>query len=261
MKRSSHDHSRGPAVLRFFICLLIVIILVLVAVFLLSRGKNLEGRPYVATGTGEPPTPPPATAEATLEPTDAVTVTAEPTVEPTPSPSPTPTVMPTPTPTVIPDSMISGIYKDAKLPDASTDGEIGISSCYVSALNDYHVMELTGWGYANLDYFDGETCGTYLVVTQMTTGNFAAYFANNGDGISGVDHVDAVCKNPSVCDWRAYIDVSKYDPGNYSLGLVLVYKNGTKDEYRYYKFGDLQSFTVNDGEIITPVTVTDLSQN
>lgn len=259
MKRSSHDHSRGPAVLRFFICLLIVIILVLVAVFLLSRGKNLEGRPYVATGTGEPPTPPPATAEATLEPT--YVVTAEPTAEPTPSPSPTPTLVPTPTPTVIPDSMISGIYKDAKLPEVSTDGEIGISGCYVSALNDYHVMELTGWGYANLDYFDGETCGTYLVVTQMTTGNFAAYFASNGDGISGVDHANAVCKNPSVCDWRAYIDVSKYSPGNYSLGLVLVYKNGTKDEYRYYEFGDLQSFTVNDGEIITPVTVTDLSQN
>jgi hypothetical protein len=246
-------------VLRFFICLLIVIILVLVAVFLLSRGKNQEGRPYVATGTGEPPTPPPATAEATLEPTFAVT--AVPTADPTPTPLPTPTVAPTPTPTAIPDSMISGVYKDAKLPDASTDGEIGISSCYVSALNDYHVMELTGWGYANLDYFDGETCGTYLVVTQMTTGHFAAYFAGNGDGISGVDHTDAVCKNPSVCDWRAYIDVSKYDPGNYSLGLVLVYKNGTKDEYRYYEFGDLQSFTVNDGEIITPVTVTDLSQN
>lgn len=259
MKQSSRNHSRGPAVLRFFICLLIVIILVLVAVFLLSRGKNEDGRPYIVTGTGEPVTPPPATAEPTAEPT-TVLFTAEPTEEPTPTPSPTPTPVPTPTPTVIPESMISGIRSDAKLPAVSTDGEIGVSSCYVSALNDYKVMELTGWGYANLDYFDGETCGTYLVVTQISTGKFAAYFATNDEGISGVDHAGAICQNPSACDWRAYIDVSKYDPGTYSLGLVLVYKNGTKDEYRYYQFGDLQSFTVNDGEIITPVTVTTQDQ-
>lgn len=260
MKQSSHNHSRGPAVLRFFICLLIVIIIVLVAVFLLSRNKGAEGRPYVATGTGEPVTPPPVTAEPTAEPTTAF-VTAEPTQAPTPTPTPTPTPVPTPTPTVIPDSMISGVREDAKLPDVSTDGDIGISGCYVSALNDYHVMEITGWGYANLDYFDGDTCGTYLIVSEMATGKFVAYFATTDEGISGVDHAGAVCQNPSACDWRAYIDVSRYNPGSYTLGLVLVYKNGEKDEYRYYKFGDLQSFTVNDGEIITPVTVTTLGQD
>lgn len=259
MKQSSYNHSRGPAVLRFFICLLIVIIIVLVAVFLLSRGKNAAGRPYVITGTGEPATLPPVTAEPTSEPTAPV-VTAEPTTQPTPTPSPTPTPVPTPVPTVIPDSAISGVRNVKKVPDVSTDGEIGISNCYVSALNDYHVMELTGWGYANLDYFDGETCGTYLIVTQKATGKFVAYYATNDEGISGVDHTGALCQNPSVCDWRAFIDVSRYEPGNYALGLVLVYKNGTKDEYKYYQFDDLQSFTVNDGEIITPVTVTNLDQ-
>lgn len=260
MKQANHNQNRGPAVLRFFIWLLIVIIIVLVAVFLLSRSRNSDGRPYVATGTGEPVTPPPATAEPTAEPTTAL-FTAEPTAEPTLTPTPTPTPVPTPTPTLIPESMFSGVRSDAKLPDVSTDGEIGISGCYVSALNDYKVMELTGWGYANLDYFDGETCGTYLVVKQMSSDKFVAYFATNDDGISGVDHAGAICQNPSACDWRAYIDVSRYDPGNYALGLVLVYKNGTKDEYRYYQFGDLQSFTVNDGEIITPVTLTTLMQD
>ncbi len=258
VKGSNHNHSRGPAVLRFFICLLIVIILVLVAVFFLSRNQSDGGRPYVPTGTGEPITLAPATAEPTLAATFAA-MTAEPTPDPTPTPEPTPTPVPTPEPTMIPESMISGIRTDAKLPDVSTDGDIGISNCYVSALNDYHVMELTGWGYANVEYFDGETCGTYLIVTQMATGKFVAYYATNDEGISGVEHSGALGQNTSACDWRAYIDVTRYDPGTYSLGLVLVYKNGSKDEYRYYQFGDLQSFTVNDGEIITPVTVTDLA--
>lgn len=257
MRRESHTRSRGPAVLRFFISLLIVIIIVLIAVFLLSRGKNLGGRPYVITGTGEPVTPPPATAAPTQEPTPAP-ATEAPTLAPTPTPSPTP--VPTPTPTVIPETAFSRIRADAKLPDVSTDGEIGISTSYVSALNEYRVMELTGWGYANLEHFDGETCGTYLVVTQKDTGKFAAYFVENEEGISGVDHGDAVCANPSASDWRAYIDVSGYKPGIYTLGLALVYKNGEKDEYRYYRFGELQSFTVNDGEIITPVTVTNLNR-
>lgn len=252
MKRDSQH--RGPAVLRFFICLLIVIILVLVGVFFLNRDNRSEGdRPYVVTGTGEPITPPPATPEPTVEPTPTP---AEPTAQPTPEITPEPTAEPTPTPTVIPQSALSVILTKFSLPAPAGDGDAGISSSYVSALNEYSVMELTGWGYANLDYFDGENCGTYVIVTQLSTNKSLAFLAVNADGISGKDHTGAVCKNASKCDWRAYIDVADYEPGTYGLGLVLVYKNGTKDEYRYYKFGDLQSFTVNDGEIITPVTVT-----
>lgn len=258
MSRNTNRRSKGPAVLRFFICLLIIIILSAVAVMLLGVGKNTGDRPYVATGTVEPgayvapPTPAP-----TAEPSEAVM-----TEEPTPEPEPTPTAEPaleataTPTPTSIPQSALSVRRADFKLPKLSDDGDVGVSSCYVSAEDNYAIMELTGWGYADLEYFDGEQCGAYLIVTQESTSRALAYLATCEDGISGVEHLNARCQNPSACDWRAYIDVSGYESGVYSLSIVLCYKNGAENEYRHYDFGALQSFTVKDGEIITPVTVT-----
>lgn len=257
IRRNRKRGSVGSAVLRFFIGLLIVILIVIVGVFILNLDKNEGRRPYVVTGSGAPAPivtlPPEADVlpEATPEP---VMTTPEPTATPTPAPTPEPT----PTATAIPKTEMSLMLKEDqfRLPAPSEDGAIGVTGCYVSPANGYSVMELTGYGYANLDYFDGEQCGTYVVVTSLDTGRAAAYLAVNKSGISGVRHVSATCKNPSLCDWRCYIDVSGYEPGMYSLGLALSYKNGEDNEYRYYKFGSLQSFTVNDGEVIIPVTLT-----
>ena len=257
MKRNNRRRSNGTAVLSFFIGLLIVILLAGTGLLILKNGKGGANRPYVPTGTGEPIPPEPMGQEspeptfAPYEPANspqqtvfAPVVTAEPTPEPTPDP------------TAVPRSSLPTELKKFSLPEVSQDGEIGISNCYVSVADGYSIMELTGWGYANLTYFDGRQSGTYLIVKDSSGKAIHAYLATNDEGISGVSHTGFSCKNPAACDWRVYIDVSEYDSGVYTLGLALAYKNGDKDEYRYYEFGELQSFTVNDGEIIMPVIVT-----
>lgn len=255
MRRNRKRRDTGTAVLRFFIWLLILLMLVGVGVFMLGSGKTSGPRPYVPTGTGIPMTPAPTinTPEPTVQPTSqAPVITAEPSAIATAAPTPTP--LPTAMPTPIPQSALPTELKKFTLPAETEDGQVGISNCYVSAVDNYSIMELTGWGYAELDYFNGEQCGTYIVVLQGTK-PIHAYLASSMPGISGRSHTGAIGKNPSECDWRVYIDVSDYEPGLYSLGAALCFKNGTNDEYRYYRFGDLQSFTVNDGEIIIPVTV------
>ena len=255
MRRNRKRRDAGTAVLRFFIWLLIILMLAGFGLFMLNTGKNTGPRPYVVTGTGAPVTPAPVvitpvpTVQATVQATEAVSAPVV-----TPTPEPTPTLLPTAAPTPIPESALPTELKKFTLPEETTDGRVGVSGCYVSAVDNYSIMELTGWGYAELDYFDGEECGTYIIVLQGTK-PIHAYLASSMPGISGRNHTGAIGKNPSECDWRVYIDVSDYDPGLYSLGAALCFKNGSNDEYRYYRFGDLQSFTVNDGEIIIPVTV------
>lgn len=260
MKRNLKRRDPGTAVLKFFIYLLILMLLSGLGLFLLRTGRNSGERPYIATGTGAPATPTPAptpTPEPSPEP--SAQASAAPTETPVPAatstPLPTPTPEPTAEPTPIPEAVLPTELKEFRLPDESDDGNIGISSCYVSAVDSYSIMELTGWGYAELEYFDGEECGTYVIVNQGAE-PIHAYLASSVPGISGRNHTGTLCENASACDWRVYIDVSDYEPGIYSLGLSLVYKNNGDNEYRYYRFGDLQSFTVNDGEIIIPVTVT-----
>lgn len=262
MRRNRKRRNPGTAVLRFFIWLLIVALLAALGVFMLGAGKNSGARPYLPTGTGAPVTAAP-TAYITVEPTIAAVTpvpaaTAAATPEPvaTATPVPTPTPEPTPVPTQIPKSSLPTELSRFRLPAETEDGVVGISSCYVSAVDNHSIMELTGWGYAQLDYFNGEQCGTYIVVNQGAE-PIHCYLATSIRGISGVSHTGAVGKNVDACDWRIYIDVSDYEPGLYSLGIALVYKNGSNDEYRYYRFGDLQSFTVNDGEIIIPVIVSE----
>lgn len=260
MSRKRSRRSRGPAVLRFFVYLLIIIILSTVAVLFLGVDNHTGERPYIATATVEPGMYVLPTSEPTPEPTidpESVIVTEEPTDEPTPEPTaePTPEVTPTPVPTHIPAEVLSRRLAEFKLPDPADDGEAGISSCYVSQADNYGIMELTGWGYANNEKFDGANCGTYVIVTQDATGKAMAYLTENIEGISGKNHEGAQCKNPSACDWRAYIDVTRYEPGVYSVSVVLCYKNEGKNAYRHYEMGPLQSFTVKDGEVIMPVTV------
>ena len=262
MAKKGRRRSRGPAILRFFVYLLIIIIICASAVLFLSMDRDMGERTYVATSTVEPgkyvlPTPVP-TAEPTPDP--AVIATPEPTEEPTPEPTAEPTPEPTPEPTHIPAEVLSRKVSDFRLPEPSEDGNVGISKCYVSAIDNYGIMELTGWGYAENEKFDGANCGTYVIVTQEGTGKALAYLTENIEGISGREH-DAVCKNAAACDWRAYIDVSKYEPGVYSVSVVLCYKNEGKNAYRHYEMGPLQSFTVKDGEVIMPVTVSGVSVN
>ncbi len=263
MSRKKKRRNPGTAVLRFFIWLLIVVLLAALGVFLLGSGKNTGKRPYIPTGTGVPVTVEPAV----ITPEPVVTVvaatpaapvaTSVPEVTATPEPVATVSAVPTTVPTSIPKSALPTELTKFKLPAETEDGVVGISSCYVSAVDNYAIMELTGWGYAQLDYFDGEECGTYIVVNQGSE-PIHCYLANSITGISGRNHTGEAGKNVEASDWRIYIDVSDYEPGLYTLGIALVYKNGTNDEYRYYRFGDLQSFTVNDGEIIIPVTVSDI---
>lgn len=265
MAKRRKRRNPGTAVLRFFIFLLMVILIAALGLFLLNTGKNSKSRPYVVTGVGTPPptvtpipigTPAPTAEQISGQPS-APAMTAPPTAAPTyaPTPVPTPTPEPTPEPTPIPESALPTELKEFKLPAEAADGNVGISGCYVSAVDSYSIMELTGWGYTEVEYFDGEECGTYIIVNQGTE-PIHAYLASSIPGISGRAHSGTLCDNASACDWRVYIDVSDYEPGLYSLGIALVYKNGSNNEYRYYRFGDLQSFTVNDGEIIIPVTLT-----
>lgn len=258
MKRNRKRRDPGTAVLKFFIYLLMLILLSALGLFLLRTGRNSGERPYIATGTGAPATPTPSpTPEPSPEPSPAESSVPVETPESTatPTPEPTPTLEPTAAPTPIPEAVLPTELREFRLPAESDDGNIGISSCYVSAVDSYSIMELTGWGYAELEYFDGEECGTYVIVNQGAE-PIHAYLASSVTGISGRNHTGTLCENAAACDWRVYIDVSDYEPGIYSLGLALVYKNDGDNEYRYYRFGDLQSFTVNDGEIIIPVTVT-----
>ena len=259
MKRNRKRRNAGTAVLRFFIWLLILALIAGLVLFMLSTGKNSGPRPYVPTGTGTPMTPTPEVPVVTPPPATeapaAPTATPRPTAAATATPEPTATPMPTAVPTPIPRSMLPTELKKFTLPQESADGNVGISGCYVSAVDNYSIMELTGWGYAEVQHFDGEECGTYIIVNQGTN-PLHAYLATSVEGISGRNHTGTLCANASASDWRVYIDVSDYDPGIYTLGICLVYKNGSNDEFRYYRFGDLQSFTVNDGEIIIPVTLT-----
>lgn len=277
--RRENNRPKGPAVLRFFICLLLVMLVCAAGLMLINMGRGDGARPYVPTGTSAPggAVPPPAT------------VTAEPTSTGTPEPSPSPEMHalaptdmddgdaedmtteppvhtagtaravysdPTPEPTKIPKEQIAKPTKpstDKKI-KANDDGEIGISGCYVSEVDGFALMELTGWGYPRLEYFDGTKCETYLLISKNGSNDMALYKTELSPGISGMEHADAECRNPSDCDWRTVIDVRNYADGVYSMGLVLRYKNEKRTENRFYKFGELQSFTVKNGEIIMPVT-------
>jgi len=260
MKKRKKRRDKGAAILKFIICLLVLIIIAMVLFLILKPKKN--------SGTTQATPVPVVTIEneVTPEPTPAVTATPAPAPDTTIAAStpqvtvePSLTIITTPeaSPTPIPSTVLSVHRTDITLPEAEdSDGEIGISRCYV---DQYHILQIEGWGYVNRDYFNGAECGTYLVVTQAAANKSIAYLASNVEGISGHEPLGAICKNPKVCDWVAYIDVAgdiKYDPGTYNLSLMLCYKNGDSDAYSYYRFSPLQSFTVNDGEIINPVTPT-----
>ena len=112
------------------------------------------------------------------------------------------------------------------------------------------------WGYVNEADFDGTKARGWLVVTQVATAQKIGYPLTLTPGVSGVDHADAVCQNADASDFEITLDVSQYQEGIYSLALVIGYmKEGAKDPtYKYYPFSGDISFTVLNGQVVTPVT-------
>ena len=271
-KKGRKREAKGLAVLYFIIGL--IILFIILAVIYFARAKldysdkldpDATTRPYVEQEVdsvlpdegGEdlseydlPEDDVDLTAE-TPEPTEAPT--PEPTAEPTPAPTPEPTPEPTPLPT---DKVAKPMKKALKIPDsASENGKIGITSCFTSPADDNKLMYLAGYGYVNEEAYDGTNARIWMIVTQEATGQSIAYPMIMTPEISGLPHSDAVCKNATASDFETVLDVSQYKEGIYYMALVVGYvPSGAKDvTYRYYPFSNDISFTVLNGQIVTPV--------
>ena len=269
MRRNKPHGNKLSAIIRFFIGLCVIMVLLFVGYYMLAvrdysylvREKPaaeptetaLPGTTPSADLLGDPSTPVPglSVTETTVQPV----ISPTPTPEPTPTPAPTP--VPTPVPTKIPEidqskSKTSGF----KMPKPSTDGNIGISNCYVSKPDSYQIIQLTGWGYIEQPSFDGLQCTTYVIVTEESTGKDRAYLATNIAGISGRAHSGAG-QNLSACDFQVNMNVSGYPDGVYYIGLVLQHTQDGKKRYSYYPFDkDYYAFTVLNGEVISYVRET-----
>ncbi len=146
------------------------------------------------------------------------------------------------------------------VPDtASENGVIGITACYVSQPDNNKIMHLEGFGYINDIAFDGSQARSFLIVTQKSSNRKIAYPLTLTNGVSNLSHEGALCQNASACDFEVYIDVSPYPADIYSLGLVIAYKTVGTDNvhYAYYPFSGDISFTVLDGQVVTPVNTVD----
>lgn len=262
MQKGYKRQAKGMAVLRCFIGLFSVIIVVLVAYFYLKvdysdkLDPNASVRPYVETTPS--PTPDPALAViASPEATSTPAPTATATLAPTPTPSPTPA--PTPVPTSMAD-VRSAIKTDGfALPGVSQlDGRIGITHAFRSTVDDSHILQLQGYAYVNDENYDGSTAQVFLVVTQASTGASVLVLPNKVDGISNVDHSDALCANASASDFEAFIDVSAFPSEIYSLGVVFMYTGADgQNHIEYFQFPSDVSFTVLDTRVITDVSTTE----
>ena len=272
MRRKKPHGNKLSAIIRFFIGLCVIMVLLFVGYYMLAvRDYSYLVRDNAVTepaGTAQPgatpdanllgdatPMPGQTGAEATAKPQ------ATPTPTPVPTPTPTPTPVPTPVPTKIPEidqskSKTSGF----KMPKPSTDGNIGISKCYVSKPDSYQIIQLTGWGYVENASFDGLQCTTYVIVTEDSTGKDRAYLATNIAGASGREHTGAG-QNLSACDFQVNMNVSGYPDGVYYIGLVLQHKVDGKNRYSYYPFDkNYYAFTVLNGEVIVAVKETPVEE-
>jgi len=143
--------------------------------------------------------------------------------------------------------------KTPNLPtEASENGKIGLTKSFVSPADDNKLMYLAGYGYINEEKFDGTAAKSWLVVTEVASGQSMSYPLTNTAGVSGLPHSDAVCKNATACDFEVTLDVSQYKEGIYSMALVVGYKEGKKNVFKYYPFSSDVKFTVLDGKVVTP---------
>ena len=142
---------------------------------------------------------------------------------------------------------------------ASENGKTGITGCYVSSPDDNQLMVVSGYGYVDVDGFDGAQAKSWLVVTQVASGQRVGYELPLVDGASGLPHSGAVCQNATASDYQITLNVSQYQEGIYSLALVIGYKlpDAKNATFAYYPFGGDVSFTILDGKVITPVNTVD----
>lgn len=212
-------------------------------------------------------TPDPNATEApliiisTLEPT----ATPEPNATPEPSGTPTPTPVPTPEPTAtpeptpepigtrIPEASFSSYRTDLKLPKVREGANVGVSRCYASPLNMYQVMQINGWGYIDVDTFNGLTCSTYALITPVGQKDGRVYMCTNRDGASRRIHEPELAQNAYAADFEVTIDTSDFATGEYELNLILQFNNGKKNRTFLCPFETPHRFTIVDGEIITTI--------
>ena len=269
LKRGRKREAKGLAVLYFIIGLIILLIILAVIYFALAKldysdrlDPDASMRPYVEATLA------PLDADATEAPDDGMPeevdlteATPAPTPEPTEAPTEAPTPEPTPLPTALPQELLAKPMTNMPgLPDnASENGAIGITKCYVSQPDDNKLMHITGYGYVNDAAFDGAQARSWLVVTQVSSNQKIAYPLTLTPGVSGLPHSSAVCRNAAASDFEVYLDVSAYQEGIYSLALVIGYipEGASKPAYAYYPFSGDISFTVLNGQVITPVTASD----
>ena len=280
LKKGRKREAKGLAVLYFIIGLIILLIILAVIYFALAkldysdRIKNPDAAMRAYVQATEDPTANALTdvvtePVATEQPEEVdLTVTATPTAEPTPTPTaeptPTPTPEPTPEPTIIAPELISKSRTSGfKVPnDASENGAIGITECYVSQPDGGKIMYLAGYGYVDEETFDGTKAQSFLVISPVqseSSKKMIAYQLTMKPDVSGLDHESAVCQNPTACDWEGYINVSEYQGDIYSLALVIGYETegSSKTAYAYYPFSSDVNFTVLDGQVVTPITPID----
>ena len=277
LKQGRKREAKGLAVLYFIIGLIILLIILAVIYFALAKldysdklDPETTVRPYIEQtqaplAPAEPTEPEVDEVEALVSddtPEDAVDLTEEepteaPTKEPTKEPTaePTATPEPTPEPTPLPtDKLAQPMKKLPNLPQAASEnGKIGLTASYVSQADDGKLMYLAGYGYVNEETFDGAAAKSWLVITEVASGQSVGYPLTLTPNVSGLPHTDAVCQNATACDFEITIDVSPYKEGIYSMALVIGYKgDGKKVNYKYYPFSSDIKFTVLDGKVVTP---------
>lgn len=274
MQKGYKRQARGMAVLRCFIGLFIMIVVILLAYFMLrldysdKLDPNASMRPYVEVTPTPAPTEAPevteapavvdtatdvpeATAVATTEPTQA------PTAEPTATPEPTEAPTPTPAPTSIPAEKVSALkFSGFQLPNLTTKAaKLGISHSYRSEADGNKYLLLQGYAFIDEAAYDGSAASMYLVVTR-SSGQSALVLPARSVGVSGVDHSGALCANPSDSEFEAVIDVSQFPDDTYTLGVVLMYKDGDSSCTEYAVFPSEVSFSVLNKQVISDVKVT-----
>lgn len=276
MQKGYKRQARGMAVLRCFIGLFIMIVVILLAYFMLrldysdKLDPNASMRPYVEVTPTPAPTvvpevtevpavvdtatdAPEATAviEATANPTQA------PTAEPTATPEPTEAPTPTPAPTSIPAEKVSALkFSGFQLPNLTTKAaKLGISHSYRSEADGNKYLLLQGYAFIDEAAYDGSAASMYLVVTR-SSGQSALVLPSRSVGVSGVDHSGALCANPSDSEFEAIIDVSQFPDDTYTLGVVLMYKDGGNACTEYAVFPSEVSFSVLNQQVISDVPVT-----
>ena len=259
LKKGRKREAKGLAVLYFIIGLIILLIILAVIYFApkkLDYSDKLDPevtiRPYVeqTQPVVEPEPVEPAADEAQAPagdelPGDEVDLT-EPTEEPTPEPTPEPTALPA-------ENVAQPMKKTPNLPaQPSENGKIGLTKSFVSPADDNKLMYLAGYGYVNEETFDGSVVKSWLVITEDNSGQNVSYPLTLTPGVSGLPHGDAVCQNATACDFEITLDVSQYKEGIYSMALVIGYKDGKKNAFKYYPFSSDVKFTVLDGRVVTP---------